>query len=40
MADNMLQFTHLPQHQPEKRGVPARRADFAEIYQAGTHKYH
>jgi glutamate synthase (NADPH/NADH) small chain len=33
MADNMLQFTHLPQHQPEKRGVPARRADFAEIYQ-------
>ena len=42
MADRMLQFTHLPQHQPGKRAVTARREDFAEIYadfdpaQAGT----
>jgi glutamate synthase (NADPH/NADH) small chain len=33
MADKMLQFTHLPQHQPEKRNVQARREDFDEIYR-------
>jgi glutamate synthase (NADPH/NADH) small chain len=33
MADRMLQFTHLAQHQPDKRDVAARRADFDEIYQ-------
>ena len=42
MADRMLQFTRLEQHQPDKRPVSARREDFAEIYadfdpaQAGT----
>ena len=33
MPDHMLQFTHLSQHQPDKRDVDARRHDFAEIYQ-------
>ncbi len=33
MADRMLQFTHLHQHQPDKRGVAERRADFDEIYR-------
>ena len=33
MAEKMLQFVSVPQHQPDKRGVPARRTDFAEIYQ-------
>ena len=33
MADRMLQFVRLPQHQPDKRAVPARREDFAEIYK-------
>ncbi len=33
MTDRMLQFTTLPQHQPDKRDVAARRADFDEIYQ-------
>jgi glutamate synthase (NADPH/NADH) small chain len=28
----MLQFTHVPQRQPDKRGVQERRADFGEIY--------
>ena len=32
MADRMLQFVRLPQLAPEKRSVPARREDFAEIY--------
>jgi glutamate synthase (NADPH/NADH) small chain len=32
MADRMLQFVSLPQQQPEKRTVSARREDFAEIY--------
>ena len=32
VADRMLQFTRLPQHQPDKRDVALRRADFAEIY--------
>ena len=32
MADRMLQFIRLPQQQPEKRAVSARREDFAEIY--------
>jgi glutamate synthase (NADPH/NADH) small chain len=32
MADRMLQFVRLPQQQPEKRTVSARREDFAEIY--------
>src|SRR4051812_40816689 len=35
MADRMLQFVRLSQHQPEKRDVAARRADFGEIYQYG-----
>ncbi len=33
MAERMLQFTQLPQHQPEKREVADRRADFDEIYR-------
>ncbi len=33
MAEIMLQFTHVPQKTPEKRGVPERRADFEEIYK-------
>ena len=33
MPDRMLQFVHLKQQTPEKRDVPARRADFAEIYR-------
>ena len=33
MADRMLKFTHLHQHQPDKRGVEERRADFDEIYR-------
>ena len=32
MADRMLQFVRLPQHQPDKRAVSMRREDFAEIY--------
>ncbi len=32
MADRMLQFVRMPQQQPEKRTVSARREDFAEIY--------
>ncbi len=34
MADRMLQFTHLQQHQPDKRSVDERREDFKEIYQS------
>ncbi len=33
MADRMLQFTHLEQHQPDKRDAAARVADFDEIYR-------
>ena len=33
MADRMLQFTGLAQHQPDKRDVAERRVDFAEIYR-------
>ena len=33
MADRMLQFTRLPQHQPDKRDAAERRVDFSEIYQ-------
>src|ERR1700721_3593231 len=33
MAENMLQFTHLPQQTPKKRAVGERRADFDEIYK-------
>ena len=33
MADRMLQFIRLPQQTPEKRAVPERREDFAEIYR-------
>ena len=33
MADSMLQFTTTPQHQPDKRTVAARVADFDEIYR-------
>ena len=34
MADRMLQFTHVQQHQPDKRAVPERREDFDEIYRS------
>ena len=34
MADRMLQFTHLEQHQPDKRSVEERREDFNEIYRS------
>ena len=34
MAERMLQFTHLAQHQPDKRVVNERRTDFDEIYRA------
>ena len=33
MADRMLQFVRLPAQTPEKRAVPDRREDFAEIYR-------
>ena len=33
MADRMLQFVRLSQQTPEKRAVPERREDFAEIYR-------
>ncbi len=33
MADRMLRFTQLPQHQPDKRAVEQRREDFSEIYE-------
>ena len=33
MAESMLQFTRVPQHQPDKRDVDERRTDFSEIYQ-------
>jgi glutamate synthase (NADPH) small chain len=33
MAERMLQFTSLPQQQPEKRAVAARAHDFDEIYE-------
>ncbi len=33
MADRMLQFTTMPQHQPDKRDAAARVADFDEIYR-------
>ena len=33
MADRMLQFVHVPQQTPEKRTVPERQKDFAEIYR-------
>ena len=33
MAERMLQFTHLQQHQPDKRSVDERREDFNEIYR-------
>ena len=33
MVERMLQFTHLPQEQPNKRGIADRRADFDEIYR-------
>ena len=32
MADRMLQFVRVSQHQPDKRAVGMRREDFAEIY--------
>jgi len=32
MADRMLQFVSLAQHQPDKRATSMRREDFAEIY--------
>ncbi len=33
MAERMLRFVSLPQAQPEKRDITARRSDFREIYQ-------
>jgi glutamate synthase (NADPH/NADH) small chain len=33
MAERMLQFVRLAQKTPEKRAVPERREDFAEIYR-------
>jgi glutamate synthase (NADPH/NADH) small chain len=33
MAETMLQFTHLHQEPPAKRGIGERRADFDEIYR-------
>jgi glutamate synthase (NADPH/NADH) small chain len=33
MAERMLQFTTLGQHQPDKRAVAERRVDFDEIYR-------
>ena len=33
MPEKMLTFTHLAQHQPDKRAAPERRADFGEIYR-------
>ncbi len=33
MADRMLRFTTMPQHQPDKRDTAARVADFDEIYR-------
>ncbi len=33
MAEKMLQFTHLPQKNPEKRAIGERAADFDEIYK-------
>ena len=32
MAERMLQFVRLSQQTPDKRAVPVRREDFAEIY--------
>jgi len=34
MAERMLQFVRLQQHQPDKRPADQRRADWAEVYQA------
>ncbi len=34
MAERMLQFVRLGQHTPDKRAVPERRVDFAEIYRS------
>ncbi len=33
MAEKMLQFVRLAQHQPDKRPVADRRADWAEVYK-------
>ncbi|MBV8096687.1 MAG: NAD(P)-dependent oxidoreductase [Acetobacteraceae bacterium] len=34
MPERMLQFVRVAQQQPEKRSVPERRHDFAEIYRS------
>jgi len=34
MAEKMLQFVRLSQHQPDKRSVTERRADWAEVYES------
>ena len=34
MPERMLQFTHLEQHQPDKRAAEERREDFHEIYRS------
>jgi len=36
MAERMLRFVTLPQAQPEKRDIAARRSDFGEIYREFT----
>jgi glutamate synthase (NADPH/NADH) small chain len=33
MPETMLAFTHLAQHQPDKRALGERRTDFGEIYR-------
>jgi len=33
MAEKMLQFVRLAQHQPDKRAATERRADWAEVYR-------
>ena len=33
MAEKMLQFVRLAQHQPDKRAATDRRADWAEVYR-------
>ncbi len=33
MADRMLQFVSIEQHQPDKRVVAERKLDFDEIYR-------
>src|SRR5947209_5779001 len=34
MPERMLQCVRVPQQQPDKRSIPERRHDFAEIYRS------